>query len=155
MRHFSQPTRGFSLPELMVVLSIIMLLVVMSLPNMERAKEKAEEGVTRANMNAIRQSQEAYRITNGNYAPSFAELTDVGKGPLLEGEIGGGSGGEDVLFYKGYIFRMKRPTGDQYFLTAEPAKNRNNRPWWRADHKRQPFEIPPGDTFQEGSGTGE
>jgi competence protein ComGC len=35
----------------MVVLSIIMLLLVLSLPNMERAKEKAEEGATAASMN--------------------------------------------------------------------------------------------------------
>lgn len=145
--------RGFSLPELMVVLSIIMLLVVMSLPNMERAKQKAEEGVAEASMNSIRQSQEAYRITNGLYAPSFADLTDVGQGPLLEGQIGStGAGTEDVLYYKGYLFRMERPTPDQYFVTAEPVKNRSSRPWFRADHNRQTFRIPPGEVFQGDTG---
>lgn len=151
------PARGFSLPELMVVLSIIMLLVVMSIPNMERAKEKAQEGATAASMNAIRQSQEAYRITNGMYAPSFADLTSVGSGPLLEGTVGSSaSGAEDVLFYKGYLFRLRRPTEDQYFLTAEPAKNRNSRPWFEADHKRNLYiRMPSGETLQEGIGVGE
>lgn len=157
MRRDLHPARGFSLPELMVVLSIIMLLIVLSLPNMERAKEKAEEGATAASMNSIRQSQEAYRITNGMYAPSFAELTSVGSGPLLEGTVGSSaSGTEDVLFYKGYIFRLQRPTEDEYYLTAEPAKNRASRPWFETDHNRNLYiRLPSGETLQEGVGTGE
>jgi prepilin-type N-terminal cleavage/methylation domain-containing protein len=118
---------GFSLPELMVVLAIIMLLVVLSLPRFRGAKEAAENAAAAQSMRAIHTSQEAYRITNGSYASSFAQLTSTRGGPLLEGEM---QGGEDTLVYKGYIFHLRRSAPDQYTVTAEPVMNRDVRPWF-------------------------
>jgi hypothetical protein len=117
----------------MVVLSIIMLLTVLSIPSLRGAKEAAENAAAAQSMRAIHTSQEAYRITNGSYASSFAQLTNTYGGPLLEGEgdIGGSVGAEgDVLHYKGYIFRLKRTAPDQYTVTAEPVSSRDYRPWF-------------------------
>lgn len=128
------PARGFSLPEILVVLSIIMLLAVLNIPNMRRAKQAAENAAAVESMHAIRTSQEAYRISHGGYASTFSELTDTGQGALLQGEMGSsGGGGEDVLYYKGYIFRLRRTAADQYSVTAEPALDRENRPYYETN----------------------
>lgn len=147
--------RGFSLPEIMIVLSIIMLLAVLNMPNLRRAKEAAENAAAVESMHAIRTSQEAYRITHGTYAKSFSELTDVGQGPTLKGTIGSSSaGGEDVLYYKGYIFRLNRTAPDQYTVTAEPALNRGTRPRYEANQLGFLNIVQPGEQFEHGVGTG-
>lgn len=149
--------RGFSLPELMVVLAVIMLLAVLAIPRSRRAKEAAEEAAAAQSMRAIQSSQEAYRITHGSYADSFALLTDEGGGPLLsgEGEIGGsGSGQGDLLYYKGYIFRLNRPAEDQYTVTAEPVVNRDARPQFRMDHQLGSLGISGGGGEQAGDEVG-
>lgn len=131
----SQPrnnARGFSLPELMVVLSIIMLLAVLAIPRMRGGLRKAEEAVAGQSMRNMQSSQEAYRITHGSYAASFAVLTDEGGGPLLSGEGDLGSGG-DTLYHKGYIFELNLIAPDQYTLSAEPVINRDTRPWYEMD----------------------
>lgn len=121
---------GFSLPELMVVMAIIMLLATLMMPRFRGAKELAERAAAEESMHAIRSSEEAYRITNGSYASSFRTLTNTRGGPLLTGETQSGEGGpEDVMVYKGYIFRLRRPAPDQFTVTAEPVSNRANRDW--------------------------
>ncbi len=136
-RRSNPPARGFSLPELLLVLSIIMVLAVLAIPRTRGAKEAAEHAAAAQSMRAIHTSQEAYRITNGSYASSFATLTDVDGGPLLkgEGEIGGSGGAtQDILYYKGFIFTLNRTAPDQYTVTAEPVVNRENRPRFNMDH---------------------
>lgn len=129
-----QSARGFSLPELLVVMAIMMLLATLLIPRTRGAKELAERAAAEESMHAIRSSQEAYRITNGSYASSFRTLTSLRGGPLLAGENQPGPGGmEDVLLYKGYIFRLKRTAPDQYSVTAEPVINRSNRDWFKMD----------------------
>jgi type II secretory pathway pseudopilin PulG len=116
----------------MVVLAIIMLLATMLIPRTRGAKELAERAAAEESMHAIRTTQEAYRITHGSYASTFRDLTSTKGGPLLVGEQQMGPGGlEDVLLYKGYIFRLRRPQPDQFTVTAEPVMNRTNRDWFR------------------------
>jgi type II secretory pathway pseudopilin PulG len=115
----------------MVVLAILMLLATMLIPRTRGAKELAERAAAEESMHAIRSTQEAHRITHGSYASSFRELTNTKGGPLLVGKTESGPGGtEDVLIYKGYIFRLRRPAPDQYTVTAEPIMNRANRDWF-------------------------
>jgi len=148
---------GFSLPELMVVLSIIMLLTVLSIPRLRGAKEAAENAAAAQSMRAIHTSQEAYRITNGSYASSFAQLTGTRGGPLLEGEgnIGGSGGAQgDVLHYKGYIFRLTLTAPDQYTVIAEPVMSRDVRPWFEMNQLGF-LKIVRGVPIKEGVGVGE
>jgi len=147
---------GFSLPELMIVLAIIMLLATMLIPRTRGAKELAERAAAEESMHAIRSTQEAYRITHGSYASNFRDLTTTKGGPLLVGESQTGPGGvEDVLIYKGYIFRLRRPAPDQFTVTAEPVMNRTNRDWLKMnqlgtiDSSRGGFDV-----LEQGAGTG-
>ncbi len=136
-----QSARGFSLPELLVVMAIMLLLASLLIPRRRGAIELAERAAAEESMHAIQSSQEAYRITNGSYASSFRTLTSLRGGPLLAGQNQPGPGGmEDVLLYKGYVFRLKRTASDQYTVTAEPVMNRTNRDWFQMD-QHSPIRI--------------
>lgn len=147
---------GFSLPELLIVLAIIMLLATMLIPRTRGVKELAERAAAEESMHAVRSSQEAYRITNGSYATSFRDLTSTKGGPLLVGQNQMGAGGvEDVLLYKGYIFRLRRPAPDQYTVTAEPIMNRTNRDWLSMNQLGNIFSTRGGFAqLNEGAGAG-
>ena len=126
--------KGFSLPELMVVLAIIMLLVVLAVPRYRKSKQLAENAAAQANLKSIHTAQEAHRISNGEYAPNFTTLAGPGRSlPVMGGGDGGDAGGEggsntSVMVYHGYIYRMTRPLPDEYTVTAEPVEDRASRP---------------------------
>ena len=121
--------RGFSLPEVMVVLAIIMLLTVLAMPRYRKAKQLAEDASAQATLKSAHTAQEAHRISNGEYAPNFTVLAGTGRSlPVVDG--GGGEGGSNtsVMVYHGYIYRLNRPLPDEYTVTAEPVEDRDTRP---------------------------
>lgn len=134
----SQPAgpAGFSLPEMMVVLAILMLLVVLAVPNLQQATARAEEAAAVQTMKSVHTAQEAHRITHGSYAPDFQVLVGQGGAPVVpdEADTGGGGSGESLMVYHGYIFRLNRPLPEEYTLTAEPIHRRDSRPYYAMDH---------------------
>ena len=127
---------GFALPELMLVLAIIMVLVSLAVPRYMSSIQVAEEAKAAQTMKNIHTAQEAYRITNGAYAPTFDQLKNTtplaGAAPA---QTGSGAGGEDVMVYQGYIFRLKPTAPDAYTVQAEPVRDRNTRRWWSIDQQ--------------------
>jgi type IV pilus assembly protein PilA len=134
--------QGFSLPELMVVLAIIMLLVVLAVPRYKKSKQVAEDAAAQANLKSIHTAQEAHRITHGEYAPNFQTLAGAGRSlPVADGgggdaggDSGGGGSNTSTMVYHGYIYRMSRPLTDEYTVTAEPVENRSTRPSFTMNH---------------------
>ncbi len=127
---------GFALPELMLVLAIIMVLVSLAVPRYMSSISVAEEAKAAQTMKNIHTAQEAYRITNGAYAPTFDQLKNTT--PLAgaaSSQTGSGAGGEDVMVYQGYIFRLKPTAPDAYTVQAEPIRDRNTRKWWSIDQQ--------------------
>ncbi len=127
---------GFALPELMLVLAIIMVLVSLAVPRYMSTIQTAEEAKAAQTMKNIHTAQEAYRITNGAYAPTFDQLKNTT--PLAgaaQSQTGSGAGGEDVMVYQGYIFRLKPTAPDAYTVQAEPVRDRNTRKWWSIDQQ--------------------
>lgn len=133
----SRRQAGFSLPEILVVLSIIMLLSVMSFPSLRKARHAAQQASAAQTMNAIKTGQMAHHIINGEYAPSFKvlrqEMGDNLPGAAPSGDTGTGGGGEDVMVWEGYIYRMQRTSPDEYTVTAEPIEDRDSRPSFSMD----------------------
>ncbi len=125
---------GFSLPELLVVLAILMLLAVLAIPNYKGVVEKAEEAKAKQNMHAIHTSQEAYRISHGRYSPNFEVLQDQ-EGLAAEETGTGTNPAESVMVHRGYIYRLNRTTPTEYTVTAEPARRRDRRPHYRMDQR--------------------
>lgn len=126
---------GFSLPEVMVVLAIIMLLATMAIPRARQAKQRAQEAAAVETLRATHTGQEAQRILTGSYAPSFKALTGEGGAPIVPGgaDTQDSGGGESVLIYQGYIFRLRRTAPDEYTVTAEPVEDRDSRPHYAMD----------------------
>ena len=63
------PPRGFTLIEMLVVISIITLLISMILPNFGRAKEHAKRLQCAANSRSQVQAADAYSVNNNDYFP--------------------------------------------------------------------------------------
>ncbi len=127
---------GFALPELMLVLAIIMVLVSLAVPRYMSTIQTAEEAKAAQTMKNIHTAQEAYRITNGAYAPTFDQLkTTTPLAGAASSQTGSGAGGEDVMVYQGYIFRLKPTAPDAYTVQAEPVRDRNTRKWWSIDQQ--------------------
>ena len=126
---------GFSLPELMVVLAIIMLLAVISIPRYTKTIAKAEEAAAAATLRNVHTSQEAHRVVHGSYASNFRALQQQDGAPVVpeDGETGGGSSGEDIWVHNGYIYRLYRPNPLEYSLTAEPIRDRDSMQYFAMD----------------------
>ncbi len=69
--------RGFTLLELIVVLVVLSVLVSIALPQYEGFVEKGRAAEVYGVFDMIKTSQEAYRLSRGNYATHLSDLTDI------------------------------------------------------------------------------
>ena len=72
--------RGFSLVELLVVITIIGILASLALANMGRVRNKAHESEVKANLHVIQEAVERFSVDEGEYpacwnSPFFIHLT--------------------------------------------------------------------------------
>lgn len=67
--------RGFTLIELMVVLSIIALLLTLAIPRYFGSIDKSKEAVLRENLNQMRDAISRYYADKGKYPESLDALT--------------------------------------------------------------------------------
>ena len=69
-----RPDSGFSLVELLVVVSIILVILAVALPRMKEARLNAAETIVVRELQTIAQSQVQYQSQFGKYASTLAEL---------------------------------------------------------------------------------
>ncbi len=68
---------GFTLIELMIVLSIIGILITIAQPELRRSITKAREAVLKEDLFQMRDAIDQYYADNGKYPASFADLVNA------------------------------------------------------------------------------
>ena len=111
--------RGFSLIELLIVISIILVILAVAVPKLNTAKENANEMVVIREIQTIHQAQTQYQSQFGKFAATLNELgppTSGGPGPqaadLIPSSLAVGE-------KDGYIFTLTA-TPQGYTVTANP-----------------------------------
>jgi type IV pilus assembly protein PilA len=99
---------GFSLIELMIVISIIAFLAMISVPSFTKYLAKAKRAEAYMQLSSIYAAQKAYWAEHGKYSMQLAGQGGVGWQP--EGYNGGGSGEK---FY--YTYGFSGSEGQNYF----------------------------------------
>ncbi len=100
---FRSDGAGFSLIELLMVVTIMGIIASIAVPNLLRSKAAANEAVAISYMRSWSAAQELYHTNHGCYADADNQLFDQG---LI--------GGHNSANSHGYTFSLDNPLGSQY-----------------------------------------
>lgn len=111
--------RGFSLIELLIVIAIILIIVAVAAPRLDKARMHSQEMAAVRQIQTLHTAQTQYYSQYGRYATSLPEL-----GPPTSGQAGPSASdlipGDLALGLKtGYVFQMQgSPLG--YTINVNP-----------------------------------
>lgn len=102
---------GFTLIEMLIVVTIMLIIATVTIPRLDAAKNLAEETAAIRNIQAIHVAQAQHFSQAGRYA---ARLEELGATGMLLGDLAKGAKG-------GYLFTMQAAPGG-YSIHAVPRQ---------------------------------
>lgn len=122
----STASRGFSVMELMIVVTILLILAAIEIPNLLRSRMAANQAAAVANLKAIGAAEATYAVTyNRGYSSTLAQLGPSDRpaseqaADIIDGMLSGGlKGGYSYLYVPGPVVNGRVET---YTLKAVPS----------------------------------
>lgn len=105
-------TQGFTLIELMLVVTLLAIIMAIAIPSMLQARKHANEGAAIATLRSISTAQERYRMRFSSYA-TLADLVSSG---CVDNSFASGQ-------KSGYLFVTSAPTAYVWSMTASPSSS--------------------------------
>lgn len=106
--------RGFTIVELMVAVGIIMILALLVIPNVWRARVNSNESTAASNLISLNSALQLYYINNGSFPQNLAYLTPPQSNPgYIEEDLADGS-------KNGYDFDYSYIDGSHFSINAGP-----------------------------------
>jgi prepilin-type N-terminal cleavage/methylation domain-containing protein len=151
-------SKGFTLMELMIVVTLILIIAAIAIPSMREAQIHANEASAVGSVRAINTAEVSYQATYGGYADSLAQLggpepckKSAETACLLDQSLAGGvksgyrfvavggsaSGGENTSYIVGAAPEVFDRTGKREFCSTDKGVI-------RADLNAAGSTIPPG-----------
>jgi type IV pilus assembly protein PilA len=120
-----QHRRGFTLLELLIVISIILVILAIAIPHIDKQMQLTRELAVIREIGSIQAAQTQYNAQFGNYATDLTQLGPPVSGAdsheaanLIPKALADGK-------KNGYIYSIKR-AADGYVLTAVPETLKSN-----------------------------
>ncbi len=105
--------RGFTLIEIMIVVSIVIVLITLAVPNILRSRVVANEGAALGNLRAINNGCQLYHINQETYSENLSALAQTTP-PYLDPNLASGE-------KQGYQFIYSRVSNDHFTVNANPT----------------------------------
>ena len=115
--------QGFTLIELMIAVSIIVILTAIAFPNFMNARKAGNETSAVGSLRALIAVNEEYRTRFGRYAPALATLEAAG---YIDEVLGGAAKSGYLFNYSGGVYTWEcnadpevvGTTGDRFFYVG-------------------------------------
>jgi len=104
--------RGFTLVEIMIVVSLVVILVMLAAPGILRSRVIANEGAALGNLKAINNACQLYHMNNDAYPDSLFSLSDATP-PYLDSVLASGE-------KQSYSFAYAFISNDSFTVNANP-----------------------------------
>jgi type II secretory pathway pseudopilin PulG len=121
--------RSFTLVELLVAVGILMILLLLVIPNVWRARVNSNESVAVSNLKSLNASLQMYYLNNDSFPDSLTDLIPPASNPgYIDPELTDGS-------EAGYNFSYTQDSQDSFHINAEPRRvgRTGNRYFYLAD----------------------
>ena len=104
--------KGFTLVEIMIVVSIVITLAVLAIPNILRSRIAANDAAAMSNLKVVANACQSYHINQGNYPQNLSELSKA-EPPYIDSVLAAGT-------KQGYEF-IYTPSEVGFSIAADPV----------------------------------